>query len=127
MIHCKGSSLALDSLQRLLKAKPMDQWGFVYHVDMPIWEPQLFQRLAGRAVKCGGGVKAVAPAYQGKGGHPVLLSPGLDKKLLALDPGKDRLDIWLKSQKIDRLEVPFPCVLENWNHLTALANIHSKE
>jgi CTP:molybdopterin cytidylyltransferase MocA len=100
----------LASLQALLKVLPMSGWSSLHHVDMPVWEAALFDALERAAAQ-----EAVIPVYNGKGGHPILLSPSLAEGLAALDPANDRLDLWLKTRKVLRAEVPFPCARENWN------------
>lgn len=111
----------LACLQSLIKALPIKDWGLVYHVDMPVWEPGLFDLLRSRlrqepgGASAKSGIEALIPAYQGKRGHPVFLSAKLQAKLLALDPGRDRLDHWLRSQRAQTIETGFPCVVENWN------------
>lgn len=106
----------LAALQALLKASPLGEWGFVYHVDMPVWEDGLFERLAAELpVSPRRGAEAIVPVFKGRKGHPVLLSPELHQPLMALDPAKDRLDFFLRSREEAAVEVSFPCVLENWN------------
>lgn len=95
----------LASLQALLKALPLTQWGYVYHVDMPVWEPKLFEMRAD--------AEAVIPAFNGKRGHPVALAP--TDAIGALNPQHDRLDHWLRERKTVTLELPYPCICENWN------------
>lgn len=106
----------LASLQALLKALPMSAWSFLFHVDMPVWEEELFYLLSSHLPKDGSAThEALVPTHGGRGGHPVFLAPGLGAPLAALDPVKDRLDHFLKSRRIRHVEVPYPCVLENWN------------
>lgn len=99
----------------LLKAAPLSDWGFLYHVDMPVWEKGLFETLSARARQDGPACDAVVPSCQGRKGHPVLLSPKNKAALSALDPAHDRLDFWLRSREAATVEVPYACVLENWN------------
>ncbi|MFH1725977.1 MAG: nucleotidyltransferase family protein [Elusimicrobiota bacterium] len=106
----------LHALQAALKAAPLTKWGCLHHVDMPVWEGTLFRDLLTRAREADeAGVEAIIPVHDGKGGHPVLLSPRLGEALLALDPDKDRLDRFLRGRFARRVEVSYPCVLENWN------------
>ena len=102
---------ALASVQALARALPLDRPTFLYHVDMRVWEPRLFRTLAG----AGGGAEALAPVQGGRRGHPVLLSPALRDGLLGLDPGNDRLDVWLRSRRLVETGVPYPCIHDNWN------------
>ena len=100
----------LASLLELMKVLPLSGWASLHHVDMPVWEPGLFDALESAA-----GEEAVIPVYEGKGGHPVLLSSSLAGPLAALDPAKDRLDLWLKTRKVLPVHVPFACARANWN------------
>lgn len=106
----------MGALVALLKASPLVRWGFVYHVDMPLWEPRLFEALAKRipSSTCPD-LETLAPSHGGRKGHPVLVSPKLQGTLLALDPAKDRLDHWLRTRKGEAVEVPYTCIHENWN------------
>lgn len=107
---------ALMSLQAALKALPLAQPSFLYHVDMPLWDPELFYTLRQRAdYPEHAELDAIVPVHAGRGGHPVLLLPRAAADLARLDPARDRLDLWLRGRKVLRSEVPFPCVLENWN------------
>lgn len=111
-VNPAGSPLAC--LQSLLKALPMERWGLAYHVDMPLWEAGLFDRLEAR-LRQDSRFEALIPAYEGRRGHPVILAAEVGPHLLALDPSRDRLDHWLKGRRREILETGFPCVLENWN------------
>jgi CTP:molybdopterin cytidylyltransferase MocA len=104
---------AMDSLIRLLKAVRMIKWSFIYHVDQPVWETKLFDALHARTP--GAQADAFVPVYQGRRGHPVLVSHGLWPDLLALDPKTDRLDEFLKKHRVEEVPVEFSCILENWN------------
>ena len=106
----------MAAIQALMAAVPLERWTFLYHVDMPVWESALFDALAGRISAEGrSGVEALAPAYKGRKGHPLLLSPALGRDMLALDPLKDRMDHWLRARREETVDVPFPCIHENWN------------
>lgn len=106
------SRSALSALQTLLRACPQQDWAFLYHVDMPVWEPAVFERLAQAAP---GDAEAVVPMHAGRKGHPLLLSPTLGAIILALNPTQDRLDYWLRTRRISAVDLPYSCVLENWN------------
>lgn len=107
---------ALGALTALLKESPRDKWGFVYHVDMPVWERPLFERLVSELPSAQSeGLDAIAPTFGGKKGHPVVLSPAAQGAVLKLDPGTDRLDHWLRTRKESTVEVPFACIHDNWN------------
>ncbi len=104
----------LHALQTLMRTAPFDGWSFLYHVDMPVWEDGIFERLERRASDAEK-ADAILPVHKGKGGHPVLLSASSREAIAGLDPEKDRLDHWLRKQKVERLE-GFPAVVhENWN------------
>ncbi len=103
----------LDSLIRLLKASRMIKWSFIYHVDQPVWETELFETLLRKTP--GAEADAFVPTYGGRRGHPALLSHGLGPDLLALDPQKDRLDAFLRTRRVIEVPVDFACAVENWN------------
>lgn len=105
----------MASLQALLKALPMTAWSFVFHVDMPVWEEELFYLMASHLPKSDDSYEALVPTHGGRSGHPVFLSPALSAPLVALDPAQGRLDHFLKTRHIRHIEVPYPCVLENRN------------
>ena len=108
----------LASLIALLHALPLNNPGFVYHVDMPVWEPELFEMLETSLKEAT--PEAVIPSFQEERGHPVLLSPLLRESLMNLSPERDRLDHWLNTRQTKIVDVPFSCVLENWNEPLAL-------
>lgn len=102
---------ALASVQALVRSRPTDEPGFLYHVDMPVFQAALFEALlAGLA-----GVEACVPVHEGRRGHPVLLSPSLYGPLAALDPAQDRLDEFLRSRRVAEVKTPDAAVLENRN------------
>ncbi|MFA6028334.1 MAG: nucleotidyltransferase family protein [Elusimicrobiota bacterium] len=106
----------LAALQSLLEVLHDGRWAFLHHVDMPVWEGELFDALwARRADAERGGSEAVVPVHGGRGGHPVLLAPAALAALRALDPLAERLDRWLHGRPTLRVDVPQACVLENWN------------
>ncbi len=107
---------ALASVLALARTLPLDRWTFLYHVDMRVWEPELWRFLADRVVEADkDGFEALAPCFQGAKGHPILLSPRIKDALSVLDPAKDRLDHWLSSRRVSVVEVPFACIRDNWN------------
>lgn len=99
----------LESLQTLIRGARQAP-SFVYHVDMPVWEPRVFAALAAAKAE-----PAAVPVHQGRRGHPVLLSPRAQSELLLLEPASGRLDAWLRSRPCAEVAVPFPCIHENWN------------
>jgi len=107
---------ALDSVLALARELPLDRWTFLYHVDMRVWEQELFQLLEwGIPAAEAAGDEALIPVQDGRGGHPVLLSSTLKTPLAALDPSRDRLDLWLRSRRAAQAQVPYPCIHDNWN------------
>jgi len=106
----------MAALITLIKKQPIRHWAFFYHVDMPVWEPELFEMLE-KAVPAAEkeGLEAIAPSQGGRKGHPVLLAPQVGSVLVTLDPAKDRLDEWLRTRREGTIEVPFSCIHDNWN------------
>lgn len=102
---------AFASLHALLKAAPPAGPGFVLHVDQPVWEPAVFQRLAASI----GASDAAVPTFGGKRGHPVLLSEKALETAAKLDPRLDRLDEFLRTREVVEVAVPFASVTKNWN------------
>lgn len=110
----------MASLLALLSATPAPGWATVHHVDMPVWERALFEALDARLPEAQeAGADAVVPAFGGRRGHPVFLSPAAQDALRGADPAKDRLDFWLRGRKVLAVEVPHACVLENFNEAAA--------
>lgn len=110
------SEQPLGSLQSLLRAVPLTDWGFVYHVDMPLWESGIFDALEAALPEAeNSSCAAVVPRQAGRRGHPVLLSSPSAKELCALDAREGRLDVWLKSRRVSEVDVPFTSIHENWN------------
>ena len=101
----------IASLQALLAYRPSDAPAFVYHVDMPLFERRIYRDLLD-ALR---GHEAAAPVFEGKRGHPVLLSPGIYTELLALNPETDRLDKFLQDRDVAEVAVPAGAVLDNRN------------
>jgi CTP:molybdopterin cytidylyltransferase MocA len=104
---------AFGSLRRL-SASASHAWATLHHVDMPVWETSLFAALSARAVTACGS-DAVVPVHDGQRGHPVILSPRLQRRLAAADPLTGRLDVILRESRVEELPVPFSCIHENWN------------
>jgi CTP:molybdopterin cytidylyltransferase MocA len=102
----------LMSLQELLRAAPPAGWFFVYHVDMSLHDGELFHRIASATTA---GVEAVIPVHEDRGGHPVLLAPGLAPEILALDPRTGRLDHFLATRRTHRLQVDTDIIHRNQN------------
>lgn len=100
---------ALSALLALLRDRPMTGWTSVHHVDMPAWEPPLFE--PPDDAEC----EAAVWTREGRGGHPVLLRETLQPGLTALDPDRDRLDLFLRGRRVLRRETAIARAFENWN------------
>lgn len=59
-------------------------------------------------------VDAAVPVYEGRGGHPVLLSAAFVARLVAADP-MSRLDVELSQSRVARIPVDDPLVRLNLN------------
>jgi molybdenum cofactor cytidylyltransferase len=95
---------------------------FVLPVDVPAASPDVWAALAQEMT---GGVQAVVPVLQGRGGHPVLLAPQFVAALLGR-PATSRLDAELRAlipalvtpgttPRLVRREVHDPRILLNLN------------
>ena len=102
----------LDSLQRLIAASPVAR-SFVLHVDMPVFERSVYEALWKTDVD------AAAPTFGGRRGHPVLLSPAALARVSKLDPARDRLDVWLKTQAVEEVAVSAAAINLNLNEAAA--------
>lgn len=102
----------LDSLQRLIAASPAAR-SFVLHVDMPVFDRSVYETLW--MTTC----DAVVPVFNGRRGHPVLLSPPALARIAALDGKKDRLDAWLRSQESFAASVSTDVIFKNMNEASA--------
>ncbi|MBI4369457.1 MAG: nucleotidyltransferase family protein [Elusimicrobia bacterium] len=111
-IAVNPAAFPLGALMDLVRSNDRKHWAFLYHVDMPVWKYELFKSLKDQI---GPNEEAIAPAYQGRQGHPILLSPQIQQKILTLNPDRDRLDWWLKNRRIKIVETPDSCMLNNWN------------
>jgi CTP:molybdopterin cytidylyltransferase MocA len=98
---------ALSSLQSLIRADRVEK-SYVLHVDMPVFDPVVFAQLAAS------GGDAV-PSFNGKRGHPVLLSTLTLLDVQRLDPGRDRLDEFLGRRGIAVVPVESELILSNLN------------
>ncbi len=98
---------AIASLQALLKASPR-ALSFVLHVDMPAFDLRVWNALVDA------GADAV-PVYEGRRGHPVLLSPATLDAAAQLDPATGRLDELLRGRKVTEVPVTTDVILANLN------------
>ncbi|MFA6002780.1 MAG: NTP transferase domain-containing protein [Elusimicrobiota bacterium] len=107
---------ALAAVLALARVLPLDDWTFLHHVDMRVWEPGLFRDLERAAPAAQReGIEALVPVHEGRRGHPVLLSSAIKAGLLALEPARDRLDVWLRSRKVGEFSAAYACIHDNWN------------
>ena len=100
----------LGSLQALLKASPRSR-SFIIHVDMPAFDLRVWRALeasAGDAV----------PVYEGRRGHPVLLTAETLDEVARLDPARDRLDGFLRGRTVAEVAVNTDVIFANLNEAT---------
>ena len=97
----------LNSLQKLIAASP-EARSFILHVDMPVFDFGVYEEL------WAADGDAVVPVFDGRRGHPVLLSARALAQVSALDARKDRLDVWLRGH--GALDVPVSTDLIFRNH-----------
>lgn len=117
-IHWVGTDAErppLASFLALLEVLPLDRCGFVLHVDMPLWNAGVYDTLAREAAQTEDTIEALVPTFEGRGGHPALVSPRAATALARLDPDHDRLDSWLRRTATRRVAVGDRRILENWN------------
>ncbi|PIR15476.1 MAG: hypothetical protein COV48_14170 [Elusimicrobia bacterium CG11_big_fil_rev_8_21_14_0_20_64_6] len=98
---------ALVSLQTLLKGAPGAR-SFVIHVDMPVFDLRVWRALAeadGDAV----------PVYEGRRGHPALLTPETLSEVARLDPATGRLDQFLRGRAVSEVPVATDVIFANLN------------
>ena len=98
----------LASLQRLVSVSPAVR-SFVLHVDMPVFLKSVYEELWKIPAD------AVAPAFGGRRGHPVLLSSKSLGEIALLDPATDRLDHWLRGQHVAEAPVSTGVIHLNLN------------
>ncbi|MFI5345700.1 MAG: nucleotidyltransferase family protein [Elusimicrobiota bacterium] len=98
----------LDSLQRLIAASPLVR-SFVLHVDMPVFERSVYESLWNAEGD------AVVPTFDGRRGHPVLLSPEALNEIKRMNPLTDRLDSWLRKRNALEVVVSTDAILRNHN------------
>jgi CTP:molybdopterin cytidylyltransferase MocA len=101
----------LASLQALLAATPRSR-SFILHVDMPVFDLRVWTALAAA------GGDAV-PAFEGRRGHPVLLSAAALDEVSRLDAETERLDVFLRGRKIAEVPVATDVILANLNEGSA--------
>lgn len=99
----------MGSLQALLKATPRGR-SFVIHVDMPAFDLRVW-----RALESGDG--DAVPVYEGRRGHPVLLSAETLDEVMGLDPVSGRLDEFLRGRKITEVPVNTDVIFANLNEV----------
>ncbi len=101
-----------SSLLRGLNEVPPDRWALVLPVDViGLRTETLSALLHTDETDC----DAIQPVFQGRKGHPVLLSPNYVRHLLTLDPLTNRLDHQLHQARVRLVDVPDPAVRSNCN------------
>lgn len=101
----------LASLQALIRAARVEK-SYILHVDMPVFDPSVFAKLAaapGDAV----------PSFKDKRGHPVLLTTITLLDVQRLNPETDRLDEFLGRRGIEAVPVDTELILSNLNEPVA--------
>ncbi|MBI1860182.1 MAG: nucleotidyltransferase family protein [Deltaproteobacteria bacterium] len=104
-----------SSLQWGLKA--FNTGAFVLPIDVPCPSGYVWQRLIDNTTP---DTLAAVPIYEGRGGHPVLISPNLAEQILELDPTAsnsrlDRILATLPAHQILRCPVADSTILRNLN------------
>ena len=88
---------------------------FVLPVDVPVALSETFRALTLAL----GQAWAAIPTFEGRGGHPVALSPMACADILAADPTLpgSRLDFWMRERRasVERVGVSDSRVIENFN------------
>ena len=87
---------------------------FVLPVDVPAASAPVWDALE---EALGPGLDAAIPVFEGRGGHPVLLAPSFIARLMSQDPASPeaRLDVALRSAKVERVPTSDPHVRLNLN------------
>lgn len=99
----------LASLQALIKSSPRAR-SFVLHVDMPVFDLRVWKALEAASGDA-------APVYEGKRGHPVLLTPETLDEAAKLDPRTGRLDELLRGKPVAEVTVKTDVILANLNEM----------
>ena len=107
-VEANPDATPLDSLQRLVAASPAAR-SFVLHVDMPVFDAEVYAAL------WKADADVAVPVHDGRRGHPVLLSPAALNAVARLDPARDRLDAWLRARGALEVLVAAEAVLSNEN------------
>ncbi len=66
------------------------------------------------------GYDAIIPCYNGRGGHPVILSHRFCRQIIKNDITNSRLDYLLRESVVKRVDIESSCVLNNINRPTDL-------
>jgi len=106
-----------SSVQVGLSHVPQGAPVFVQPGDQPLSPAAVYGLLLDALT---GDVNAVAPAYEGHGGHPVLLAADFVVSLLSARPDSNLKAEMLSAGRVLRLPVSYPQVLHNWNTVTDL-------
>ena len=105
-------SYPLDSLQRLIQKSPLVR-SFVLHVDMPVFDVSVYETLWDETGD------AIVPVFDGRRGHPVLLSPSALEEITKLNSKVDRLDVWLRTKHVLEVSVSTDVIFKNINEKPA--------
>lgn len=97
----------LMSLQALLAATPRAR-SFILHVDMPVFDLRVW-----RALEAAPG--DAVPVYEGRRGHPVLLTAEALDEVRELDPRSGRLDEFLRRRAVVERPVNTDVIFANLN------------
>jgi CTP:molybdopterin cytidylyltransferase MocA len=115
IVNPKPEQGPFSSLQAGLDALPPGRAAFACPVDVPCPRKSIWETLT--KAQANTGAWALVPAFEGHGGHPVLLGPDFVATLLK-KPASSRLDEELRALKLDqikRVSSPDPRVVQNLN------------
>jgi CTP:molybdopterin cytidylyltransferase MocA len=96
----------------LISSSPESR-SFVLHVDMPVFHEAIYESLWNTPGD------AVVPVFDGRRGHPVLLSASALNEIKRLDPATGRLDSWLRHFKAVEVPVGNGEIHRNMNQVIA--------
>ncbi len=102
-----------SSLQAGLRNLKVEGNLIVFPVDHPLVEPETVMRLLDCAAEPGNS-KAVVPVYNGKKGHPVILTKSMVRKARKAAHGDTLRDIlWRQPSAVKQISVDDPGILQN--------------
>lgn len=91
------------SLQKGLKEVAKKSWVLYHFADQPTIPEDFYNRFAQQISEK---VDWIQPLYEGRKGHPILLSPSLQKEILVFDPGSTLKHFF---NTIKPAEMHWPC------------------